>query len=52
MPVDPSKMIKAGAWRQEKPKPHIQDLCYIRGALRTRLYVNEEDVMELPEEAT
>jgi hypothetical protein len=37
--------------RAEKSKPYLRDLYYIRGILRNRVYVNENYVLELLEEA-
>ena len=37
--------------RKEKAKPYSRDLFYIRGILRNRVYVNENYIMELLEEA-
>lgn len=37
--------------RQEKKKPYLPDLFYIRGILRNRIYVNEARVMYLLEDA-
>lgn len=37
--------------RTEKAKPYIRDLLYVRGILRNRVYVNEQNVMGLLENA-
>jgi len=37
--------------RTEKSKPYIRDLLYIRGILRNRMYVNENLIMRLLEDA-
>ena len=37
--------------RLEKKKPYIRDLFYIRGILRSRVYVNEGYIMDLMESA-